>query len=74
MAVSFGLLVVAALEAVMTNGAEILGLGDDIEALEPGKLGNVIAIDGNPVQIQTEVTKLFTLGPAVATDNKHKSL
>ncbi|MGY8777204.1 MAG: hypothetical protein ACKVIN_03685 [Longimicrobiales bacterium] len=74
MAVSFGLLVEAALEAVMRNGAEILALGDDIEAPEPGKLGNVIVSDGNPVEIQTEVTELFILGPAFATDNKHKSL
>lgn len=74
MAVPFGLPVDAALEAVMKNGAEMLGLGGDIGTIEPGKLGNVIVTDGNPLEIQTNVTELFILGRQVSTDNKHKSL
>ncbi len=74
MAVPFGLPVEAALEAVMKNGAEMLGLSGDIGTIEPGKLGNVIVTDGNPLEIQTEVTELFILGRAVSTDNKHRTL
>jgi imidazolonepropionase-like amidohydrolase len=74
MAVPFGLPVDAALEAVMKNGAEMLGLGDDIGTIEAGKMGNVIVTDGNPLEIQTHVTELFILGRQVSTDNKHKSL
>ncbi len=74
MAVPFGLPVDAALDAVMRNGAEMLGLGGDIGTIEVGKLGNVIVTDGNPLEIQTEVTELFILGRSVSTDNKHKSL
>jgi imidazolonepropionase-like amidohydrolase len=74
MAVPFGLPADAALDAVMRNGAEMLGLGDDIGTIEPGKLGNVIVTDGNPLEIQTQVTELFILGRQVSTDNKHKSL
>jgi len=74
MAVPFGLPVEAALDAVMKNGAEMLGMGADIGTIEPGKLGNVIVTDGNPLEIQTQVTELFILGRQVSTDNKHKSL
>jgi len=74
MAVPFGLPVEAALEAVMKNGAEMLGLDGDIGTIEVGKMANVIVTDGNPLEIQTEVTDLFILGRQVSTDNKHKSL
>ncbi len=74
MAVPFGLPVEAALDAVMKNGAEMLGLDDRIGTIEVGKMANVIVTDGNPLEIQTRVTDLFILGRQVSTDNKHKSL
>ena len=74
MSVPFGLPVDAALEAVMKNGAEMLGLDGDIGTIEPGKMGNVIVTDGNPLEIQTQVTELFILGRQVSTDNRHKAL
>ena len=74
MAVPFGLPIDAALDAIMKNGAEMLGLDGDIGTIEVGKLGNVIVTDGTPLEIQTQVTELFILGRQVSTDNKHKSL
>jgi imidazolonepropionase-like amidohydrolase len=74
MAVPFGLPAEAALEAVTKNGAEMLGVDADIGTIEVGKLGNVIVTDGNPLEIQTQVTELFILGRHVGTDNKHQSL
>lgn len=74
MAVPFGLPVEAALDAVTKNGAEMLGLDDRIGTIEVGKSANVIVTDGNPLEIQTQVTDLFILGRQVSTDNKHKSL
>jgi imidazolonepropionase-like amidohydrolase len=74
MAVPFGLPLDAALEAVMKNGAEMLGLSDRIGTIEVGKSANVIVTDGNPLEIQTQVTELFILGRQVSTDNKHQSL
>jgi imidazolonepropionase-like amidohydrolase len=74
MAVPFGLPVDAALAAIMKNGAEMLGLDDRIGTIEPGKVANVIVTDGNPLEIQTQITELFILGRQVSTDNKHKSL
>ena len=74
MAVPFGLPEEAALQAVMKNGAEMLGLGDRMGTIEPGKIANLIVTDGNPLEIQTQVLDLFILGRQVSTDNKHKSL
>ncbi len=74
MAVPFGLPGEAALEAVMKNGAEMLGLGDRMGTIERGKIANLIVTDGNPLEIQTQILDLFILGRQVSTDNKHKSL
>jgi imidazolonepropionase-like amidohydrolase len=74
MAVPFGLPREAALEAVMKNGAEMLGLGDRMGTIEPGKLANLIVTDGDPLEIQTQILDLFILGRQVSTDNKHKAL
>ncbi len=74
MAVPFGLPHEAALEAVMKNGAEMLGLGDRMGTIETGKIANLIVTDGDPLEIQTQILDLFILGRQVSTDNKHKSL
>jgi imidazolonepropionase-like amidohydrolase len=74
MAVPFGLPREAALEAVMKNGAEMLGLGDRMGTIERGKLANLIVTDGDPLEIQTQILDLFILGRQVSTDNKHKAL
>lgn len=74
MAVPFGLPQEAALEAVTKNGAEMLGLGDRLGTIEPGKIADLIVTDGNPLEIRTQVLDLFILGRQVSTDNKHKSL
>lgn len=73
-AVPYGLPQEAALEAVMKNGAEMLGLGDRMGTIEAGKIANLIVTDGNPLEIQTQVLDLFILGRQVSTDNKHKDL
>lgn len=74
MAVPFGLPREAALEAVMKNGAEMLGLGDRMGTIEAGKIANLIVTDGDPLEIQTQILDLFILGRQVSTDNKHKAL
>jgi imidazolonepropionase-like amidohydrolase len=32
------------------NGAELLGRGDDLGTIEPGKLADVLVVDGNPLE------------------------
>ena len=74
MTVPYGLPREAALEGVMKNAAEMLGLGDRMGTIEPGKIANLIVTDGDPLEIQTQVLDLFILGRQVSTDNKHKAL
>ncbi len=73
-AVPYGLPHEAALEAVTRNAADMLGFGDRIGTIEEGKLANIMITDGDPLEIQTQVTDLFILGRGVSLDNKHKSL
>jgi len=74
MTVPYGLPHEAALEGVMKNAAEMLGLGDRMGTIEAGKIANLIVTDGDPLEIQTQVLDLFILGRQVSTDNKHKQL
>lgn len=73
-AVPFGLSHDDALRAVTINPAEILGVGDQLGTIEPGKLGNLIVTDGDPLEIQTQVQYVFIKGIPVDTDNKHRRL
>jgi hypothetical protein len=73
-AVSFGLPRKAALEAITLNPAQILGVGDRLGSIEPGKVANLIVTDGDPLEIQTEIEHVFIKGMPVDLDNKHHRL
>ena len=73
-AVPFGLPREEALRAITVNGAEIMGLGDELGTLEPGKRANFIVTDGDPLEIQTQVLNLVIDGREVSTMNKHLEL
>lgn len=59
-----------ALRAATTVGAEWLGAGDDIGTIEPGKLGDLIAVDGDPLSDVSSLRKLLLVvkGGAVVRD------
>jgi imidazolonepropionase-like amidohydrolase len=52
----------------------MLGLGDDLGTIEEGKIANLMVTDGDPLELQTQVTDLFILGRGVSLDNKHLAL
>jgi len=39
-----------ALQSATINGAELLGLSDQIGTIEAGKLADIIAVNGDPLQ------------------------
>ena len=39
-----------ALQAATVNGAELLGVFDQIGTIEPGKFADIIAVDGDPLR------------------------
>lgn len=72
--IPFGLPREAALRAITAAPAEILGIGDRIGTIEPGKIGNLIVTDGDPLDITTEIRHLVVDGREVSTRNKHQEL
>jgi len=73
-AVGYGLPHEEALKAVMLNAAQIFGLAGEVGTLEPGKLGNAIVTDGDPLEIKTQVRYLFIGGRLTSLENRHSEL
>jgi len=74
MAVPYGLPEEEALKAITRYPAEILGVGDRLGTIEPGKLANLIVTDGNPLEIQTQVLHVVIGGIETDLMNKHLEL
>lgn len=74
MGIPFGLPREAALRAITTNPAEILGLGSRLGTIEPGKIANLIVTDGDPLEITTQIRHLVIAGAETSTMNKHEQL
>src|SRR3990172_11708742 len=52
-AVPYGLPEEEALRAITVYPARILGVGDQLGTIQPGKIANLIVTDGNPLEIRT---------------------
>ena len=70
LAVARGLTRTEALEAVTKVPAEILGLGNELGALEQGKLGNVTLYSGDPLAITSWVEHVIIEGKPVYDRSK----
>jgi hypothetical protein len=73
-AVAFGLPYEEALKAVTLNPAQIWGTADKIGSVEKGKLADLMVVDGDPLEIQTQVKYLFIKGKEVPLANKQTRL
>jgi len=73
-AVGYGLPWEEALKAVTRYPAEILGVGDRLGTIEPGKLANLIVTDGDPLEIRTQIREVIIKGERVDTANKQRRL
>jgi len=73
--VAFGLPAEEGLRAVTLNTAEILGVGDQLGSLDPGKRADILVTDGSPLQALTWIHRMFIGGVEVdPRDNKHDAL
>ncbi|MFG0329911.1 MAG: amidohydrolase family protein [Phycisphaerales bacterium] len=74
MAAAYGLDPQLALESVTTRAAEILGVGDSLGALEPGRFATLIITTGHPLEITTDTLAAYIEGARVDLGNKQKTL
>jgi imidazolonepropionase-like amidohydrolase len=73
-AAAFGLPRDEALKAVTLYAAQILGVGDQVGSLEKGKDATLIVTDGDPLEITTQVEKMYIQGRDIDLGNKQKTL
>jgi imidazolonepropionase-like amidohydrolase len=73
-AAAFGLPKDVALKAVTIFPAEIWGVADKLGSLEVGKSANVILTDGDPLEMRTNVKRVFIAGEDIPIDSRHTLL
>lgn len=73
-AVGFGLPHDAAVAAITLAPARILGLDAHVGSIEPGKLANLVIVDGDPLEIRTHVRHVIIRGVSVPLDTRHTRL
>lgn len=73
-AVAHGLTREAAIRAITLSAAEILGVGDRLGSLDPGKSATLFLADGDPLEIPTRVRMAFVHGKRLDLRNKQTIL
>lgn len=73
-AVAEGLPHAAALAAITINPARIFGLADRIGSLEPGKEGDVVLWDGDPLETMTRPVAIYIRGVAQPMTSRQTEL
>ena len=63
-----------ALRAITLDAATILGVGDRVGSLEPGKIANLFVATGDPMEMKTQFTHIFINGRSVGLNTKHTAL
>lgn len=71
---AFGLPKEEALKAITIYPAQIFGIADRLGSLEVGKQANVIITDGDPLEIRTNVKRVFIAGQDISMDSRHTLL
>jgi imidazolonepropionase-like amidohydrolase len=74
MAAAFGLPRDEALKSITLYPAQILGVGDRLGSIEPGKIADLIVTDGDPLEITTRVEQVFIGGRPIPMESRHTRL
>lgn len=56
--VKYGMTPMQAIEAATVNAAQLLGLQEQVGAIAPGRYADIVAVDGDPLQDITALTKV----------------
>jgi imidazolonepropionase-like amidohydrolase len=73
-ATAFGLPHDEALKAITLNPAEIWGVADQLGSLDVGKTANVVVADGDPLDVKTDVKRVFIAGRPVPMTSRQTEL
>lgn len=73
-AVAFGLNRESALTALTLDAARILGVGESLGSIEIGKVATVIAVDGDILDIRSNVKRMWIEGEEVSLESRHTRL
>jgi len=73
-ATAFGLPHDEALKAITLNPAEIWGVEDQVGSLDVGKTANVVVADGDPLDVKTDVKRVFIEGREVPMSSRQTEL
>lgn len=73
-AAAFGLPKDVALRSVTLSPAEIFGVAERLGSLDVGKQANVIITDGDPLEIRTNVHRVFIAGEEIPIESRHTLL
>ena len=71
---AFGLPKDVALKAITLYPAQIWGVADRLGSLEVGKSASLIVTDGDPLEIRTNVRRVFIAGEEIPMDSRHTLL
>jgi imidazolonepropionase-like amidohydrolase len=69
-AVAYGLPHDEAMKALTINPAQIWGAGDLIGSIEKGKLADLMIVDGDPMDVRTQIRHVFIKGKEITLSNK----
>jgi imidazolonepropionase-like amidohydrolase len=64
----------AAFAAISGKPAEVLGLGDELGSLRPGRRGDVVVWDGDPLELGTVAQSVFIDGVEQPLENRQTRL
>lgn len=73
-AVAYGLPYDEALKAITLNPAEVWGVADKLGSLDVGKQANVVIANGDPLDVKTDVKRVFIAGVDVPMVDKQTIL
>jgi imidazolonepropionase-like amidohydrolase len=73
-ATAFGLPYDEALKAITLNPAEVWGVADRLGSLDRGKMANVVVANGDPLDVKTDVKRVFIQGAEMPMSSRQTRL
>jgi imidazolonepropionase-like amidohydrolase len=73
-AVAWGLSREAAIRALTLDAARILGVDGQVGSIEPGKIANLVVVNGDPLEIRSQIRHVVIAGRDIPLDNPQVEL